>query len=114
MPDCLFCNIVEGQAPARIIYQDERALAIEDIHPQSPVHLLVLPRKHQVSLHGASREDEALLGHLLLVAAQVARERGLELKGYRVVINNGAWGGQTVGHLHVHVMGGRVFHWPPG
>jgi histidine triad (HIT) family protein len=114
MDDCLFCKVVEGKVPAKIVYQDESAVAIEDINPQSPVHLLVLPRKHLPSLKEAGAEDEALLGHLLLVAAQLARERGLESKGYRTVINNGVWAGQSVFHLHVHVLGGRAFHWPPG
>jgi histidine triad (HIT) family protein len=112
--DCLFCRIVEGKLPAKIVYEDDRAVAIQDIHPQAPVHLLVLPRKHVASLHDARSEDEALLGHLFLVAAQLARERGLDAKGYRSVVNNGAWAGQSVFHLHVHVMGGRAFHWPPG
>lgn len=114
MDDCLFCKVVEGKVSAKIVYQDETAMAIEDIHPQSPVHLLVLPRKHLPSLEEAGAEDEALLGRLFLVAAQLARERGLESKGYRTVINNGTWAGQSVFHLHVHVLGGRVFHWPPG
>lgn len=112
--DCLFCRIVERKAPAKIVYEDESVIAIEDIHPQAPVHLLVMPRKHLVSLKEAVAEDEALLGHLHLVAAQLARERGLESRGFRTVINNGTWAGQTVFHLHVHVMGGRTFHWPPG
>jgi len=89
-------------------------VAIEDIHPQAPVHLLVLPRKHLSTLQEATAEDETLLGHLLAVSAHLARERGLASKGYRTVINNGAWAGQSVFHLHLHLLGGRVFHWPPG
>ena len=112
--DCLFCRVIDRESPAKIVYEDARAVAILDIHPQAPVHLLVLPRKHLASLGEALAEDEALLGHLLFVAAQLARERGLESKGYRTVINNGTWAGQSVFHLHVHVLGGRVFHWPPG
>ena len=112
--DCLFCRAIDGKIPAKIVYEDERAVAIQDIHPQAPVHLLVLPRKHISSLGEADAADETLLGHLLLVAAQLARERGLDAKGYRTVINNGAGGGQTVFHLHVHVLAGRPFHWPPG
>jgi len=112
--DCLFCRIIARQAPAKIVFEDEYAVAIEDIHPQAPVHLLVLPRKHLVSLRDATAEDEGLLGHLSLVAAQLARERGIDAKGYRTVVNNGTWAGQTVFHLHVHVLGGRTFHWPPG
>ena len=114
MPDCLFCRIIERKASAKIVYEDEFAVAVEDIHPQAPVHLLLLPRKHLPSLKGALAEDEPLLGHLFLVAAQLAREHGLESKGYRTVINNGTWAGQSVFHLHVHMLGGRVFHWPPG
>lgn len=112
--DCLFCQIIDRKIPAKIVYEDDLAMAIEDIHPQAPVHLLVLPRKHLVSLTEAHAEDEALLGHLFLVSAQLARERGLESRGYRTVVNNGVGAGQSVFHLHVHVLGGRPFHWPPG
>lgn len=114
MEDCLFCKIVRREIPAKVIYEDEACLAFEDIHPQAPVHVLVIPRKHLASLAEMTPEDEILAGHLLAVAARLARERGLESKGYRAVVNHGAWGGQTVFHLHVHLMGGRVFHWPPG
>jgi histidine triad (HIT) family protein len=114
MNDCLFCRIIDRKIPAKIVYEDERVVAIEDIHPQAPVHLLVIPRHHLPSLLEVKTEDEALLGHLFLVASQLARERGLDSKGYRTVINNGAGAGQTVFHLHVHVLGGRSFHWPPG
>jgi histidine triad (HIT) family protein len=114
MDDCLFCRIVERRAPARIVYEDEQAVAIQDTHPQAPVHLLVLPRKHLSSLQEATAADESLLGHLLTLAARLARERGIESKGYRTIINNGTWAGQSVFHLHVHVLGGRVFRWPPG
>ena len=112
--DCLFCRIIERKAPAKIVYEDEQTVAIQDIHPQAPVHLLVIPRQHLSSLKEAQAADEALLGHLFLVAGHLARERGLEAKGYRTVINNGAWAGQSVFHLHVHLLGGRAFHWPPG
>ena len=111
---CIFCRIVERRTPAQIVYEDDWAVALEDIHPQAPVHLLVIPRKHLPALNDVAAEDEPLLGHLLRVAAQLARERQLEKKGYRTVINNGAWAGQSVAHLHIHVLGGRVFHWPPG
>lgn len=111
---CLFCRIIERQAPAKIVYEDERLVAIEDAHPQAPTHLLVLPRKHLPSLKEASAADEPLLGHLLAVAAHLARERQLEARGYRIVINTGSFAGQSVFHLHVHVLGGRLFRWPPG
>jgi len=111
---CIFCGIIARQAPAKIVYEDERVVAFEDIHPQAPTHLLVIPRRHLPSLDDVSSEDESLLGHLLRVCAQLARERGLHTGGYRTVINNGAWAGQSIFHLHVHVLGGRVFRWPPG
>jgi histidine triad (HIT) family protein len=113
MDNCLFCRILDGQSPSKIVYEDESVVAFEDIHPQAPVHLLVVPRKHLPSLKEATPEDATLIGHLLVVAAGLARERNIE-KGYRTVINNGTWAGQSVFHLHVHVLGGRVFHWPPG
>ncbi|MGO8818452.1 MAG: histidine triad nucleotide-binding protein [Terriglobia bacterium] len=114
MENCLFCGIIDGKIPAKIVYQDDRAVVIVDIHPQAPVHLLVIPRKHVSSLDESQTEDESLLGHLFLLAAQQARERGLPSRGYRTVINTGAGAGQSVFHLHVHLLGGRPFHWPPG
>jgi histidine triad (HIT) family protein len=114
MEDCIFCQIIERKASAKIVYEDETVVAFEDVRPQSPVHLVVVTRKHMPSLNEATVQDEKLLGHLFTVAAQLARERQLATKGYRTVINNGTWAGQSVSHLHVHVLGGRVFHWPPG
>ena len=114
MDTCIFCKIIERQQPAKIVYEDDQVVAIEDIQPQAPVHLLVMPRKHVPTLQDAEVGDEPLLGHLFTVAAQLARERQLEARGYRTVVNNGPWAGQTVYHLHLHVLGGRVFHWPPG
>lgn len=114
MSNCIFCKIIARQQPAKIVYEDEQVVAIEDIRPQAPVHLLVMPRKHLPSLKEANNSDGPLLGHLFTVTAQLARERQLEARGFRTVINNGPWAGQTVDHLHVHLLGGRVFHWPPG
>jgi histidine triad (HIT) family protein len=114
MDSCIFCKIIERQQPAKIVYEDDQVVAIEDIRPQAPVHLLVMPRKHVPTLKDAESGDEPMMGHLFTVVAQLARERQLEARGYRAVINNGPWAGQTVCHLHVHVLGGRVFHWPPG
>lgn len=114
MESCIFCKIIERQMQAKIVYEDDQVFAIEDIRPQAPVHLLVMPRKHMPSLKEAEGGDELMLGRLFTVAAQLARERQLDTRGYRTVINNGPWAGQTVDHLHVHVMGGRTFHWPPG
>jgi histidine triad (HIT) family protein len=110
---CLFCRIIEGTIPAKSIYQDEQCFAFLDIDPQAPVHALVIPRKHIASLAETQKDDQALLGHLLWAAAEVARLQGLA-NGYRVVISTGRDGGQTVDHLHLHVLGGRAMHWPPG
>ena len=112
--DCLFCRILAGEVPADVVYQDNRALAFRDTNPQAPVHLLVIPYDHIESLDEASQRDEALLGHLLRVAARVANEQGLSESGYRTVINTGAGAGQSVFHLHLHVIGGRSLNWPPG
>ena len=110
--DTIFGRILRGEIPCDAVYSDDRCLAFRDVAPQAPVHLLVIPRQPLVSLAEAGPEHEALLGHLLLVAAQVARQEGLE--AWRTVINSGADAGQTVFHLHVHVIGGRPLAWPPG
>ena len=112
--NCIFCKIVAGEIPAGKVYEDERAVAFSDINPQAPTHALVIPRAHIASLNEAEESDAALLGHLLLVAARVAREEGLAESGYRTVINTGAGAGQSVFHIHVHVLGGRRLSWPPG
>jgi histidine triad (HIT) family protein len=112
--DCIFCKIIAGEIPAAKIYEDERAVAFRDINPQAPTHALVIPRTHVASLNDASESDEALLGHLLRVAARVAADEGHAGEGYRAVINTGARAGQTVFHVHVHVLGGRTLAWPPG
>jgi histidine triad (HIT) family protein len=111
--DCLFCKIVNGTIPSKKIYEDEQTFAFLDINPQAPVHALIVPKKHLDSLAAAEADDDALLGHLLQVARELAAARKLD-DGYRVVINTGALGGQTVDHLHLHVLGGRAMHWPPG
>jgi histidine triad (HIT) family protein len=111
--DCLFCKIGEKKIPARLIYEGPEIFAFEDINPQAPTHILICPRKHFASLHEAEPADNALLGNMLLVAAKLAREKQL-LDGYRTVFNNGAGAGQSVFHLHLHVLGGRAFAWPPG
>ncbi|SFS05701.1 histidine triad (HIT) family protein [Granulicella pectinivorans] len=109
--DCLFCKIASGTIPVKPLYEDETVFAFADIHPQAPVHVLVIPKVHVQSM--AQAGDEAMLGHLMASAARVAREQGLE-NGYRLVLNTGDDGGQTVNHLHVHVLGGRHMTWPPG
>jgi histidine triad (HIT) family protein len=110
----IFEQIIAREIPARIAYEDELCLAFHDVNPQSPVHLLVVPKKPIARIGEATAGDEALLGHLLLVAQQVAREAGIAQSGFRIVINNGRDGGETVPHLHVHVLGGRPLGWPPG
>ncbi|MBW2716762.1 MAG: histidine triad nucleotide-binding protein [Deltaproteobacteria bacterium] len=112
MADTIFGKIERGEIPAEIVYEDDRALAFRDVNPIAPVHLLVIPRKPLEMLSAAEASDESLLGHLLLVANQVAAEAGLE--NFRVVINNGAGSGQTVFHLHLHIIGDRPLSWPPG
>jgi histidine triad (HIT) family protein len=111
---CLFCRILAKEIPADLVCDDDQAVVIRDLNPQAPSHLLVIPRAHLESLNDASQKDEALLGHLLRVAARVANSEGLVEGGYRTVINNGAGAGQSVFHLHVHVLGGRPLSWPPG
>lgn len=112
--DCLFCGIIEKKIPGKIVYEDERAIAFEDVNPQAPVHLLVIPRKHISSLSTMQPEDGAILAHLFSVVSRLAREKGIVEDGYRTVINSGRGAGQTVFHLHVHLLSGRPFQWPPG
>jgi histidine triad (HIT) family protein len=110
----LFQKICDKEIPATIVHEDERCVAFRDIAPQAPVHILVVPRKPVTRVGLAGADDEALLGHLLLVAAEVARTVGIDATGYRLVINNGRDGGEAVPHLHVHLLGGRKLEWPPG
>ncbi|MFN0085721.1 MAG: histidine triad nucleotide-binding protein [Blastocatellia bacterium] len=112
--NCLFCRIIAGEIPATKVYEDERALAFRDINPQAPTHILIIPNKHIESLSEASDEDEATLGHMQRVAAKLARDEGLTGRGYRTVVNTGTDAGQTVFHIHVHLLGGRMMGWPPG
>ena len=114
MADCLFCQIVDGAIPAKKIYEDEQVIAFDDINPQAQVHVLVIPKRHVVSLADTQESDAALLGQLLVVCAKMARDYGIVESGYRVVANTGREAGQTVFHLHLHVLGGRTFTWPPG
>lgn len=113
MPDCLFCQIVRKKIPAKIVFEDERVLAFNDINPAAPTHFLCIPKTHVATIDDVTEEHEADLGHLYLVAAKVAREAGLSGKGYRTVMNCGADAGQSVFHLHLHVMGGKRLGWPP-
>jgi len=113
MNDCLFCKIGRKEIPAKLIYEDAEIFAFEDIQPQAPTHILLCPKKHMVSLTEATEGDAALLGKLQLVAAKLAVDRKLT-EGYRTVFNNGRGAGQSVFHLHLHLLGGRDFRWPPG
>ena len=112
--DCLFCKIIAGEIPSELVHEDDTCVAFNDISPQAPTHILVIPREHIESLDKAEGNQKETLGHLLYTAAQIAREKGFAEDGYRVVINTNEMGGQTVFHLHVHLLGGRQFIFPPG
>ena len=114
MAECIFCQIVAGAIPTKKLYEDEHLIVFDDINPQAKVHMLVIPKRHVVSLDDTQDSDAALLGQLMVACAKMARERGLASSGYRVVTNTGREAGQTVFHLHLHVLGGRSFIWPPG
>ena len=111
---CLFCNVLEKKIPAEFVYEDEHAVAFRDIRPVAPTHVLVVPRKHIAAIHDLTEEDVTLMGRVMLAARAVAHKEGLEPTGYRLVINDGDAAGQTVHHVHVHVLGGRNLTWPPG
>ncbi|MEP6643619.1 MAG: histidine triad nucleotide-binding protein [Acidobacteriaceae bacterium] len=113
MNDCLFCRIISGEIPGKKVYEDEHTYAFEDLHPQAPTHVLIVPKKHIRGLREATSEDADVIGRCHLAAAQIARERSIE-NGYRTVLNVGAQAGQSVFHLHVHLIGGRNLSWPPG
>ena len=114
MADCLFCRIIAGEVPAPHLFEDDRCVVIRDINPQAPTHLLVLPREHVESASAIDERHEALTGHLVRVAAKLAEEHGVAQSGYRLVFNTNADAGQTVFHLHLHLLGGRPMGWPPG
>ncbi len=113
-PDCLFCRIVRGEVPSATVHDDDLVLAFRDIAPRSPTHILVIPKAHIASAADLIEADAPLLGRLFAATAAIAREQGIAEAGYRLVSNVGRWGGQTVDHLHIHLMGGRPFEWPPG
>lgn len=114
MTPCLFCRIIKKEIPGRIVYEDDDVLAFEDINPQAPVHILVVPKKHFDSLINLTKTDRELIGSLFLIVNSLAKTRNLSQTGFRTVINTGPGGGQTVYHLHVHLLGGRQMTWPPG
>lgn len=113
MQNCLFCKIIAGEIPSQMVYEDDRVFAFKDIAPVAPVHVLMIPKKHIASLEELAPEDADIMGHILLTASKLAKELGLE-KGYRVVSNCKEEGGQTVYHIHFHLIGGRKMQWPPG
>jgi histidine triad (HIT) family protein len=113
MNNCIFCRIINRTLPAKILYEDDQAMVLEDVNPQAPVHVLVIPKRHVESVQG-TEVDTGLLGHLMAVCVKMAQTTGVAQSGYRLVTNTGAQAGQTVFHLHLHVLGGRPMTWPPG
>lgn len=111
---CLFCNIAEKKIPSRLIYEDDLVVAFHDIAPQAPHHILIIPKKHIATINDFENEDTLLLGHLMQTAKKIAADLGLSEKGFRLVMNCNDEGGQTVHHIHFHLLGGRQMHWPPG
>jgi histidine triad (HIT) family protein len=111
---CIFCGIIERKVSAKIIYEDEQSLAFEDINPQAPVHVLVIPKKHISTNLEIKEEDNALIAHLFQIANRIAIDRGIAERGFRLVMNCNPESGQTVFHIHLHILGGRLMHWPPG
>ena len=114
MPDCVFCKIINHDIQASIIYEDEHVVAFNDINPQAPLHVLVVPRRHIATLNDVTPSDDDLVGELVRRAAAIAKERGVSAGGYRAIFNTNREAGQTVFHIHLHLIGGRVMHWPPG
>jgi len=114
MTDCLFCKMVAGDIPTDTVYEDEKVLAFRDINPQAPMHILVIPKRHISTLNDLASADAELVGQLTLVAAKIAKQEGMADEGYRTVMNCNAAGGQTVYHIHMHVLAGRNLTWPPG
>ncbi|MBQ2889885.1 MAG: histidine triad nucleotide-binding protein [Clostridia bacterium] len=112
--DCLFCKIIKGEIPSNKVYEDDAVFAFRDIEPQAPVHILIIPKEHIASANELNDENSAIVGHIFSVAAKIAKSEGIAEGGYRIVNNCGADGGQTVGHLHFHMLGGRSLTWPPG
>ena len=114
MSDCLFCKIIKKQIPAKIVHEDEETLAFDDINPQAPVHTLIIPKKHVVAVQDCIAHDQGLLIRLLVTCTNVAKQKGLSESGYRIVTNTGPQAGESVFHLHFHLLGGRPLTWPPG
>jgi histidine triad (HIT) family protein len=114
MPDCIFCKIAEGQIPSNIVHEDEEVLAFDDVNPVAPIHVLIIPKKHVSTLNDTAEKDAALLGKLLSRARDVAGKKKLSEAGYRIIMNVMSGAGQSVFHIHLHLLGGRPFSWPPG
>ncbi len=114
MDDCIFCKIAAGEIPAERVYEDDKVVAFRDLNPQAPTHVLVIPRQHIATINDVAAEDEATIGRLFSAARQIADREGFAEQGYRTVINCNEAGGQTVFHVHLHLLGGRMMHWPPG
>ncbi|NLJ78497.1 MAG: histidine triad nucleotide-binding protein [Tissierellia bacterium] len=114
MGDCLFCKIVDGEIPSEILYEDERVLAFKDVNPQAPVHILVIPKEHIESMNDIDESNSHVIGDIFAIMRGLAEELGIEKDGYRVVNNCGRFGGQSVSHIHFHLLGGRQLSWPPG
>jgi histidine triad (HIT) family protein len=114
MTDCLFCKINEGSIPSEMVYESDTLFAINDINPQAPTHILIIPRIHQATLLDVEEEHHTMMGSVISVANQLAKERGLDKSGFRLVVNCGAGAGQSVFHIHFHLLGGRALNWPPG
>jgi histidine triad (HIT) family protein len=114
MTDCLFCKIVSGDLPAKLIHQDDELVAFTDINPQAPLHVLIVPRRHIATLNDLAPGDDGLVGSMLRTAAAIAGEHGYADRGYRTIVNCNREAGQTVFHIHLHLLAGRSFHWPPG
>ena len=114
MTDCLFCKIIAHEIPASIVYEDDRILAFNDINPQAPTHVLLVPKRHIATLNELSPDDDQMVGELVRRAAAIAKERGISADGFRTLFNTNREAGQTVFHIHLHLLGGRTMHWPPG
>ncbi len=112
--NCLFCRIIDKKIPSKKVYEDEHVFAFEDINPQAPVHILIIPKKHISTTLDITHEDNELIGHLFQAANKIAKDRGVAERGFRLVINCNPESGQTVYHIHIHLLAGRVMHWPPG
>lgn len=114
MPECIFCKIVNGSVPASKVYEDDKVVAFDDLNPQSPTHILIIPKEHIPSVNYIDESNSSIIGHIFVAISKIVKEKGLDKQGYRIVNNCGEFGGQTVEHLHFHLLGGRQLQWPPG